>query len=109
MQSKATDIETYLKELPPERVVSFNQLRDTICKNLPKGFHMGLYGNKKLLDWFVGEYPKHSKTKLDMGKSCVRFKKPEHIPFELIGELMRKVSVEEYVSNYLQLLNGSKK
>ncbi len=78
-------------------------------KNFIAFYHMGLYGNKKLLDWFVGEYPKHSKTKLDMGKSCVRFKKPEHIPFELIGELMRKVSVEEYVSNYLQLLNGSKK
>jgi hypothetical protein len=48
----------------------------------------------------VSEYPKHSKQKLDMGKSCVRFKKPEEIPFKLIGELMKKMSAEEWIEMY---------
>lgn len=69
-------------------------------------YHMGIYANPVLLDWFVGEYPKHSKQKLDMGKSCVRFKKMEEIPFELIGELMKKMSsqdwIEMYEDNYLR-------
>ena len=48
-------------------------------------YHMGLYANKELLEWFVKEYPKHTKLKLDMGKSCIRFRKPEQISFNLIG------------------------
>jgi hypothetical protein len=62
--------------------------------------HLGIYGDPKLLEWFVKEYPKHCKTKLDMGKGCIRFKKMEDIPYELIGELMRKITVKEYVSFY---------
>ena len=46
------------------------------------------------------EYPKHSKAKLDMGKSCIRFKKPEHIPYKLIGELVKKVSVKDWIAVY---------
>jgi hypothetical protein len=42
-------------------------------KNFIAVYHMGVYSNKALLDWFVKEYPKHSSTKLDMGKSCIRF------------------------------------
>ena len=61
---------------------------------------MGIYGMPELLNWFTNEYPKHSKTKLDMGKSCIRFKKPEQIPYELIGELMKKVSVDEWIEVY---------
>jgi hypothetical protein len=67
-------------------------------KNFISLHHMGLYGNPKLLEWFVGEYPKHSKLKLDMGKGCVRFKKLDQIPYDLIGELMRKVTVEEWIN-----------
>lgn len=63
-------------------------------------YHMGIYADKELMDWFIAEYPKHSKTKLDMGKSCIRFKKPEHIPFELIGQLMQKVSVKQWIDTY---------
>ena len=63
-------------------------------------YHMGIYAMPDLLKWFVTEYPKHSSAKLDMGKSCIRFKKPEHIPYKLIGELMKKVSVEEWVEVY---------
>ena len=61
---------------------------------------MGIYGSPKLLDWFVTEYPKHCKTKLDMGKSCIRFKKMEDIPYKLIAELMTKVTVKDWINLY---------
>ena len=63
-------------------------------------YHMGIYAKPKLLEWFVNEYPKHSKQKLDMGKSCVRFKKMEDIPYELIAELMQKISVAQWIERY---------
>ncbi len=63
-------------------------------------YHMGIYSDPKLLKWFVKEYPKHSKQKLDMGKSCVRFKKLDEIPYKLIGELMKKMTVKDWVENY---------
>jgi hypothetical protein len=63
-------------------------------------YHMGIYCDKNLLDWFVREYPKHCKHKLDMGKSCIRFKKPDDIPYTLIGELMQKISVDEWITMY---------
>lgn len=69
-------------------------------KNFIALYHMGLYSRPELLDWFVAEYPKHSKKKLDMGKSCVRFKKPEDIPFELIAELSQKMTVEDWIGIY---------
>ena len=61
---------------------------------------MGIYADPKLLKWFVSEYPKHCKRKLDMGKSCVRFKKMDEIPYKLIGELMKKISVKEWINIY---------
>ena len=64
-------------------------------KNSINLYHMGIYANKELLDWFVGEYPTHCKTKLDMGKSCIRFKKMDQIPYDLIGELASKMTSEE--------------
>ena len=63
-------------------------------------YHMGLYAHPRILNWFVNEYPKHSRLKLDMGKSCIRFKKPEHMPFELIGQLMKKMTVKEWIAIY---------
>ena len=69
-------------------------------KNSINFYHMGIYSDPELLNWFVSEYPKHSKQKLDMGKSCVRFKKPEDIPYQLIGELMRKMSVQDWIAMY---------
>ena len=145
MTSKATTPEQYLKELPAERKEAVSQLRNTVLKNLPKGFkevmgygmlgyvvphdiypagyhcnpklplpfaniasqknfiafyHMGIYANPDLLKWFTQEYPKHSKARLDMGKSCIRFKKPEQIPYKLIGELVKKVSVKDWIAAY---------
>ena len=69
-------------------------------KNFIALYHMGIYADETLLNWFVNEYPKHTKAKLDMGKSCIRFKKPNDIPFDLIGELASKLSVDEWISLY---------
>jgi uncharacterized protein YdhG (YjbR/CyaY superfamily) len=63
-------------------------------------YHMGVYADKELLNWFTEEYPNHVKTKLDMGKSCIRFKNPKNIPFKLIGELAKKITVVEYMATY---------
>lgn len=145
MQSKSKTVKEYINDIPPERAEAFGKLRNTIVKNLPKGFtegihygmigycvphsiypkgyhckpeqplpfaniasqknfiafyHMGLYANPDLLKWFVTEFPKHSTAKLDMGKSCVRFKKTSDIPFKLIGELMKKISVKDWIQLY---------
>lgn len=145
MQSSAQSIEAYLKEIPEERKSAFLRLRETILKNIPKGFiekisygmigfivphdlypkgyhcnpklplpfisiasqknfialyHMGIYANPELLQWFITEYPKYSTQKLDMGKSCIRFKKLDQIPFDLIAQLVQKISVEEWINYY---------
>ena len=69
-------------------------------KNFIALYHMGIYADQKLLKWFTDEFAKVSKTKLDMGKSCIRFKKPEHIPFELIGKLAGKMKAKEWITLY---------
>lgn len=142
MQSKALTPQDYLTSLPEERKEVMSKLRNTILKNLPKGFkeemaygmltfvvphslyskgyhcdpkqalpfisiasqknfvalyHMGIYGDKKLSEWFVKEYAKHSKTKIDMGKSCIRFKKMDDIPYDLIAELAKKISPQKWI------------
>lgn len=142
---KATTVDDYIEQLPPERKKPFSELRNHIKKNLPKGFaetisygmpafvvphskypagyhcdpkqplpfisiasqknflalyHMGIYADPKLLNWFTAEYAKQVKTKLDMGKSCIRFKKPDDIPFTLIGELVSKMTPADWISLY---------
>ena len=69
-------------------------------KNFIALYHMGIYANPELMNWLVAEYPKHSTQKLDMGKSCIRFKKIDQIPFELIAELVQKIAVEEWIACY---------
>jgi hypothetical protein len=61
---------------------------------------MGLYADPKLNDWFVNQYPKHSKYKLDMGKSCIRFKKINDIPYDLIAQLAQKMTVKDWINLY---------
>ncbi|MEO7265594.1 MAG: DUF1801 domain-containing protein [Ferruginibacter sp.] len=73
-------------------------------KNSINFYHMGIYSNPTLLKWFVTEFPKHSKQKLDMGKSCVRFKQLDEIPYTLIGELMKKMSAKEWINIYETIL-----
>jgi len=67
-------------------------------------YHMGIYSDPKLLEWFTAEFPKHVPGKLDMGKSCIRFKNPEKIPFDLLGELVSKVSVKDWIQRYESVL-----
>ncbi|MCH8904636.1 MAG: DUF1801 domain-containing protein [Bacteroidetes bacterium] len=145
MNSDATSIKEYLESVPEERKPAFNKLRNTINKNIPKGFveqisygfpgfvvphslypagyhvtpelplpflgiasqknfialyHYGIYTNPKLYKWWVREYPKHCNHKLDMGKSCIRLKKIDEIPYNLIGELVRKLTVDDYIKEY---------
>ncbi len=69
-------------------------------KNFIALYHMGIYAKEELLNWFASEYPNHVKTKLDMGKSCIRFKKIDQIPYDLIAELTRKMTVQEWIEVY---------
>lgn len=69
-------------------------------KNFIGFYHMGLYANEKLYKWFVDEYPKHSKYKLDMGKSCIRFKRMDDIPYELLAQLVAKMTPQEWITLY---------
>jgi uncharacterized protein YdhG (YjbR/CyaY superfamily) len=145
MQSKATTVDEYIEELPPDRKEAIKTLRKVILENLPEGFKeemsygmigyvvphsiypkgyhctpklplpflniasqknyiavygMGVYADKQLLKWFTDNYAKHTSSKIDMGKGCIRFKKPDQIPFKLIGELASKVTVEEWIKLY---------
>lgn len=72
-------------------------------KNFIALYHMGLYANPDLLKWFEDEYLAVTGKKADMGKSCVRFKKPELIPFELIGKLSQKISMKDWIKTYEHL------
>ena len=74
-------------------------------KNFIALYHSGMYAKKELHDCFVEEYPKHCKYKLDMGKSCVRFKKLDDIPYDLIEELLGKMSVKEWIGIYDKAIN----
>ena len=149
MQSSATSVEQYIKELPADRQNAIMALQKVIKKNLPKGFkeemsygmigyvvphslypkgyhcdpklplpfmniasqknfiavyHMLVYADKNVHDWFVKEFAKSTTAKLDMGKSCIRFKKMETIPFDLIGELAGKFTVNDWISKYEEAL-----
>jgi len=73
-------------------------------KNFIAVYHMGIYSDPTLLKWFTGEYPKHSKRKLDMGKSCIRFKNMNDIPYQLIGELASKMTPEDWINMYEKAL-----
>ena len=69
-------------------------------KNSVNLYHSGIYAVPEIHDWFVSEYPKYCTRKLDMGKSCIRFKKLDEIPYTLIGELCTKLSVQEWIDIY---------
>lgn len=69
-------------------------------KNFLAFYHMGIYADKDLLEWFQESYTQHTKYKLDMGKSCVRFKKMDDIPYGIIAELSTKISPEMWIEKY---------
>ncbi len=138
-------MQEYLNAVPEERKPAFTRLRDTILKNIPKGFeetiqynmisyvvphsiypagyhckpedalpfasianqknflgfyHSGIYAQSAMHKWFTAEFPKYAKRKLDMGKSCVRLKYMDDIPYDLIGELMTKMTVKDWIELY---------
>ncbi len=72
-------------------------------KNFIAIYHMGIYADAKLLKWFTEAHTKASPKKLDMGKSCIRYKKNEDIPYKLIGELATKITVDEWIETYEKL------
>ncbi|GAA4895576.1 DUF1801 domain-containing protein [Flaviramulus aquimarinus] len=92
----------HCKPTEPLPFMSFASQKNSI--NL---YHSGIYANPDLKQWFVNEYPKHSNLKLDMGKSCIRFKKIEAIPFELIAELVKKMSIQDWITLYESNLKKS--
>ncbi|MBK9686324.1 MAG: DUF1801 domain-containing protein [Saprospiraceae bacterium] len=69
-------------------------------KNFIAIYHMGIYADPKLHDWFTNAYAELNIGKLDMGKSCIRFKNPAKIPFDLIGELVSKMSPQQWIAMY---------
>lgn len=83
---------------PPPQPLPFIEIRCT--KSHIALHHLGLYANPSLTDWFVAEYGERAKTKLDMGKGCVRFKKPDQIPYDIVAELMQKMSPEMWINLY---------
>jgi uncharacterized protein YdhG (YjbR/CyaY superfamily) len=78
-------------------------------KNSINLYHMGIYADPKLLKWFQDAHAKASPKKLDMSKSCIRYKKPEDIPFDLIGELASKMTVDDWITMYETNLKDSRK
>lgn len=88
----------------PEEPLPFISLASQ--KNFIALYHMGIYADPALLEWFVGEYPKYVKSKLDMGKSCIRFKKPADIPYGLIGELAEKMTPRQWIDLYESILKN---
>lgn len=63
-------------------------------------YHMGIYADEELLTWFQNEYAKQVSTKLNMGKSCIRLTNTKHIPYELIGELLQKMTPQRWIELY---------
>lgn len=82
----------------PEEPVPFISVASQ--KNFIALYHMGVYAMPPLMEWFEAEYPNHMKTKLNMGKSCIRFKNVSKIPYDLIGELVSKVTVDQWINVY---------
>ncbi|MGB5818503.1 MAG: DUF1801 domain-containing protein [Saonia sp.] len=91
----------------PELPLPFMNLASQ--KNFIGIYHMGIYTDKRLLDWFVGEYPKHCKRKLDMGKSCIRLKYMDEIPYDLLGEMASKITVREWINTYENALKNNRR
>ena len=76
-------------------------------KNYIALYHLGIYAQQQLLKWFELEYAAQNIGKLDMGKSCIRFKNLTHVPIELIAELCQRMSLTEYVALYEKNRNSN--
>ncbi len=67
-------------------------------KNAYSVYLMGIYGSKAIREWFTAEYAKSGK-RMDLGKSCVRFKSLDDLPLPLIGKAIAKVPVKRFVES----------
>ncbi len=74
-------------------------------KNYMSLYLGSVYGNPKAEKWFHTAWAKTGK-KLDMGKSCVRFKKLDDLALEVIGESIRRVSAREFIKFYESVLKN---
>lgn len=77
-------------------------------KNHIAFYHLGIYMFPEILKWVQEQYPKYVKTKLDIGKACIRFKNTKTIPFDLIEELCRKITVKDFIEGYEKSLSKAK-
>lgn len=99
-------VKDYIATLAVDRQPAIRKIRAALRKRLASQkshialYHMGLYSDPALLTWFRAEYKKRDIGKLDMGISCIRFKKPEIIPVALIGELATRMTPKQWISIY---------
>lgn len=100
MLTYSVPLSTYPKGYHVGKDVPLGLISVASQKNFIAVYHMGVYGDPNLLNWFTEEYRNRVPTKLDMGKSCIRFKKPDQIPFDLIGELATKLTPEAWIEIY---------
>lgn len=73
-------------------------------KNYISVYHLVLYGDLETYNWFTNAYLEHYGKPVDMGKSCLRFKKESDIPFDLLGELFTKWTPAQYIQVYERFL-----
>ena len=62
-------------------------------------YHIAVYQGA-LHDWFLEAWKKTTDKKLDMGKACIRFKKPQDVPLKLMGELSSKITPKQWIELY---------
>ena len=141
VSSKATTVDEYLAELPPERRSIVASVRDLVRRNLPEGYHetmnWGMISyeipleryrdthNKQPLGYAALAAQKHFYTlylnaayqdsdgkkrlerefqkagkKLDMGKSCLHFKRLEDLPLDVIARVIGSMPPEKFIELY---------
>ncbi len=80
-----------------------------IQKNSVNLYHMGIYADTELYNWFINEYDNLDLKKLDIGKSCMRFKKIEEFPKNLVGDLIQKTNPTDWINIYEKAFKNPKK
>ena len=145
MGMPVSTVSEYLKNIPADQKVAFEQLRKSVLSSLPEGleecisynmlwyvvphsvypagyhcdpklplpfisiayqknsinlYHMWMHAKPEISERFQNERKKHSSRKLDMGKSCIRLKYYDDIPYILIEELIGKMSMKEWIDIY---------
>ncbi|MFA9400179.1 MAG: DUF1801 domain-containing protein [Acidobacteriota bacterium] len=74
-------------------------------KNYMSLYLMGIYGEVDGRNWFEAEAEKRG-AKLDIGKACVRFRRLEDLPLDLVGEAVARIGVEDFIDKYERSRSG---